>query len=598
MVGAGLRIEDYGLIGDCQTAALVGRNGSIDWLCWPDFSSPACFASLLGSENNGFWRIAPTEKVLRNAQRYEEQSLVLETTFETESGAIQILDFMPLKQLQSRLIRIVKGLRGSVSVRGELALRFGYGSAVPWVVRTNNGIRAVAGPDLVELHTSAPLRGEDLRTISEFTVSEGESIPFILTYVNYGDFQRNIPNQVPDTTQEHQRTLNFWREWIAKCTYQGPYREAVERSLITLKALTFARTGGIVAAPTTSLPENIGGARNWDYRCCWIRDTTFTLLALMNAGYYDEAGAWMQWLHRAVAGSPDQVQIMYGISGERLLPEWTVKFLPGYENSSPVRIGNAASEQLQLDMYGEVLDASFWMYSHDGLDFSEAFAILRKLVTHLEEIWQEPDQGIWEVRGSAAHFTYSKVMAWVAFDRAIKLAELGRLEAPIKRWKQLRDDIHDEVCTKAFNQRLNSFVQSYGSEQLDASTLLISMVGFLPADDPRMRGTVESIERNLMEDGLVKRYETAKTDDALGEPEGKFLACSFWQVNNLYFLGRRKDAETLFHRLLSLSNELGLLAEEYDTARQRLVGNFPQAFSHISLIGTAYRLSKRNEWEN
>ncbi len=592
-----LLIEDYAIVGDCETAALVGRNGSVDWLCWPNFPSAACFANLLGSEENGFWRIAPVEKSIKTSRRYQEGSLVLETTFETESGAIQIVDFMPPRDAHSSLIRIVKGLRGSVQVCGELAVRFGYGADVPWVVRTERGIRAVAGPDLVELHTAAPLRGEDLRTISEFQVSAGESVSFVLTYGTYGDFREEIPREPVNADEEYARTLKFWRDWIEKSAYDGAYRQAVERSLITLKALTFARTGGIVAAPTTSLPEEIGGVRNWDYRYCWLRDTTFTLLAFMNAGYYDEAIDWMQWLHRAIAGSPDQVQIMYGISGERRLTEWDLKSLSGYENSSPVRIGNAASEQLQLDIFGEVLDASFWVYRHLKVDISETFCVLRAMVEHLETIWQQPDEGIWEVRGAPQHFTYSKVMAWVAFDRAIKLTEEAKFDAPIDRWRRVRDQIHEEVCTKAFNRRLNSFVQAYDSDRLDASALLIPMVGFLPADDPRIRGTVSAIENHLMQDGLVMRYRTEETQDGVAGSEGKFLACSFWLVSNLNMIGRREEAIALFERLLSLTNGVGLLSEQYDSARKRMLGNFPQAFSHIAIIGTAFRLTQSEHVE-
>lgn len=590
--GCVLNIEDYALIGDCETAALVGRNGSIDWLCWPNFASAASFASLLGSEENGFWRIAPKENVVQSTRRYVEHSLILETTHETEDGTVQVVDFMPIHGKHSSVIRVAKGLRGEVSMRSELALRFCYGQAVPWVTRTNTGIRAVAGPDAVTLDTSAPLKGENLRTVSEFTIRKGESVSFTLTYGTYGDYREHSPHQPVDVDQAYLQTHRFWREWASRCTYRGPYRELVERSLITLKALTFRPTGGVIAAPTTSLPENIGGVRNWDYRYCWLRDTTFTLLALMNGGYYDEAQDWMQWLRRTIAGSPYRVQIMYGISGERTLAEWEIKSLSGYEMSSPVRIGNAAAEQLQLDIYGEVLDAFFWTYRKLGQNCAGDFSLLRLLVEHLETVWEKPDHGVWEVRGGAKHFTYSKVMAWVAFDRAIKIAETGKMEAPLTRWKQARDLIHQQVCEKAFNTRLKSFVQYYGSEQLDASLLLMAIVGFLPPEDPRIRGTVEAIEHHLTQDGLVMRYDTSKTEDGLPGSEGKFLACSFWLVSNLKLIGREADAHKLFERLISLTNDVGLLSEEYDTKRKRLVGNFPQAFSHIALIGVAYHLTK------
>ncbi len=587
-----LDIGDYALIGDCETSALVGRNGSIDWLCWPNFASAACFARLLGTKENGFWRIAPTHKAVRTSRQYQEHSLVLETRYETKAGAVQVIDFMPVRGKHSHIVRIVKGIRGKVEMRGELALRFSYGAAVPWVTRTKTGIRAVAGPDAVELRTTAPLEGEHLKTLSDFTVSKGESVSFTLTYGTYGDYRNASPSEPLDVNRAYEQTRAFWRKWMSACTYRGKYGAEVERSLITLKALTFRPTGGVVAAPTTSLPEDIGGVRNWDYRYCWLRDTTFTLLALMNGGYYDEARDWMQWLRRTIAGSPDQVQIMYGISGERTLAEWKIQSLPGYENSSPVRVGNAASEQLQLDIYGEVLDAFFFTYGKLGHESAGDFNLLRSLVEHLETIWKEPDAGIWEVRGGPKHFTYSKVMAWVAFDRAVKLAKAIKADAPIERWEKTRDAIHKQVCKKGFSKRRNSFVQHYGSRQLDASVLLLAMVGFLPPEDPRIRGTVEAIERHLMQGGLVMRYDTSKTDDGLPGSEGKFLACSFWLATNLKLIGRDEDALKLFERLLRLANDVGLLSEEYDTERERLVGNFPQAFSHIALIEAAYHLTQ------
>jgi len=586
-----LRIEDYSLIGDCETAALLGRDGSIDWLCWPNFASAACFAKLLGTEENGFWKIAPRDKILRTSRRYEPHTLVLETTHETKSGVVLVKDFMPLRERHARLIRLVEGLRGKVAMCGELALRFDYGQAVPWVTRTEDGLKALAGPDSVWLHTTAPLEGKGLRTVSDFSVGQGQTVAFVLTYGDYGDYRERSAGPTVDVSKAYEDTRRFWTEWTARSTYNGPYQEIVERSLITLKALTYAPTGGIVAAPTTSLPEDIGGERNWDYRYCWLRDSTFTLLALMNGGYHSEARDWMQWLRRTVAGKPDQAQIMYGIAGERLLPEWEIDALPGYENSRPVRIGNAASGQLQLDTYGELLDTFFWASHALTRDLRTAeFALLRAIVVHLESIWQLPDEGIWEVRGGRKHFIYSKVMAWVAFDRAIKIAEIYGFEAPVRRWKKTRAAIHRQVCEQGFNKRLNSFVQYYGAKHIDASNLLLAIVGFLPPDDPRILGTVDAVEKHLMPDGLVMRYETSKTSDGLPGSEGTFLACSFWMVATLKLIGRDSDAEKLFARLLSLTNDLGLLSEEYDTKRKRLVGNFPQALSHISLIGAACSL--------
>jgi GH15 family glucan-1,4-alpha-glucosidase len=586
-----LRIEDYALIGDLTTAALVGRNGSIDWLCWPYFPSESCFASLLGTEDNGFWKIAPVGKVVRTRRRYEDHTLILETTFETEKGKVQLVDFLPPRHQHSRVVRLVKGLAGEVAMRSELAIRFSYGSAVPWVTRTKHGIRAVAGPDSVELRTTASLKGEDLRTIAEFCVRAGECVPFTLVYGTYGDYSENGNVPVLNADELYDRTKQFWSDWASQMNYEGEYRDQVERSLITLKALTFAPTGGIVAAPTTSLPEDIGGIRNWDYRYCWLRDTTFTLLALINGGFYDEARAWMHWLRRTIAGSPDQVQIMYGVSGQRTLVEWELATVKGYENSKPVRIGNAASQQLQIDIYGEVLDAFYWSYDSLGDKGAEDFALIRTLIEHLETVWQSPDQGIWEVRGGPKNFTYSKVMAWVAFDRAIKIAQKNGLDAPLERWQKVRSTIHTQICEKGFNPQLNSFVQHYGSDQLDASLLLMAMVGFLPAQDPRIRSTVEAIERHLVEDGLVIRYDTSRSDDGLKGSEGKFLACSFWLASNLKMIGREKDARKLFERLLGLLNDVGLLSEEYDTKQNRFCGNFPQALSHIALIGAASHLT-------
>ena len=584
-------IEEYALIGDGRTAALVGRDGSIDWLCWPNFGSAACFAKLLGSDQNGFWKLAPKNSVCKVTRRYEPHTLILETCFETNTGSVQILDYMPLRSAHSQIIRTVKGVCGRVQMQGELALRFNYGNAVPWVTRINLGLRAVAGPDAVEFQTKAPIEGQSFRTISEFVVEQGESIDFALTYRGFGDYRARSTGAPVNVQKAYDETRRLWTAWAKKCAYDGPHREMVERSLITLKALIYRPTGGIVAAPTTSLPEAIGGTRNWDYRYCWLRDTTFTLLALINSGYKQEARDWMGWLHRSVAGSPEQIQIMYGISGERTLLEYEVS-LPGYENSAPVRVGNAAAGQLQLDTYGEVLDAFFWTYASFGdRNRSEEFGLLRRIVEHLETLWEQPDEGIWEVRGGPKHFTYSKVMTWVAFDRAIKIAEKVSFETPIKRWRQIRDTIHAEVCTRAFDQSLNSFVQHYETKQLDASVLLIALVGFLSPQDPRVLGTISAIETQLMEGGLVMRYDNRESNDGLPGAEGKFLACSFWLVSNLKLIGRDEDAHKLFENLLKLANETGLLSEEYDTVCKRLVGNFPQAFTHVALVGAAYHLA-------
>ena len=581
-------IEDYALIGDCETAALVSRHGSIDWLCWPTFASPACFAALLGSEDNGHWSIAPKSN-FQSTRRYLDHTLVLETTFETETGSAVLVDFMPPRNRNSDVVRIVRGVRGSVDMHMDLVLRFDYGRSVPWVTRMDDRtLRAIAGPDMTALHTLAPVRGEDLTTVSDFTIAEGESLPFVLTYAPSHD---KLPHPVnPDQALHH--TLSFWKDWTTRAHLHGEYAGELERSLITLKALTYRHTGGIVAAPTTSLPECIGGQRNWDYRFCWLRDATFTLLALMNAGYNEEAFAWRDWLLRAVAGSPDQVQITYGIHGERNLMEWEVGWLDGYAGSKPVRIGNAASAQLQLDCYGEVNDAMLHAHlagmppSQDDVNLHSA------LNNHLAQIWEQPDEGIWEVRGEPQHFTYSKVMAWVAFDRAVKAAEKFRVDIDVKRWSELRDRIHADVCQKGYNAGLGFFTQAYGSDQLDASLLLIPQVGFLPYEDPRVRGTIEAIEKRLTIDGLVLRYRTDETDDGLPAGEGVFIACSFWMVSALRMLGRTEEARRLFERLLTLRNDVGLLAEEYDPRAKRQLGNFPQALSHIALINAAFEFNR------
>jgi GH15 family glucan-1,4-alpha-glucosidase len=581
-------IEDYALIGDCETAALVSRNGSIDWLCLPHFASPACFACLLGTEENGRWSIAP-KAAARCSRRYLPHTLVLETTFETDDGSALLLDFMPLRGRNAHLIRIVRGVRGSVAMCMELVLRFDYGRTVPWVTRLEDGVlRAIAGPDMAVLYSGAAMRGENLKTLSEFTVNPGESVNFVLSY---GPSYDEIPPPA-DAEQALHDTIAFWEEWTGRAHLDGEYADDLERSLITLKALTYRHTGGIVAAPTTSLPEWIGGERNWDYRFCWLRDATFTLLALMNAGYFEEAQAWRDWLLRAVAGSPDQVQIMYGIRGERNLMEWVVPWLAGYENSKPVRVGNAASEQLQLDVYGEVADAM--LHAHlAGMPPSDAdISLHRSLSRHLETIWEFPDQGIWEVRGEPQHFTYSKVMAWVAFDRAVKGMETFGVTGHITHWREVRDTVHRDICQKAYDPELGSFTQAYGSKQLDASLLLIPQVGFLPWTDPRIRGTVEAVEKHLMQDGFLLRYRTEKVNDGLPPGEGVFLACSFWMVSALRMLGRTEDARQLFERLLSLRNDVGLLAEEYDPRAKRQLGNFPQALSHISLINAALEFNR------
>ena len=585
----GARIEDYGLIGDCETAALVSKDGSIDWLCWPRFDSGACFAALLGNSKNGRWRIAPAQAKSRITRRYRPATLILETTFTTADGEVTVIDFMPLREQASHLVRLVVGTRGTVAIRTELVIRFDYGQSVPWVKRTENGdLLAISGPDMVVLRTPVEMRGEQLTSVGEFTVSAGETIPFVLMYV-----QSHLPAPDPvDAEDALRQTQNFWEEWTSVHKSTGPYAPFVLRSLITLKALTYLPTGGIVAAPTTSLPEQLGGPRNWDYRFCWLRDATLTLLALMNSGYYDEACAWRDWLLRAAAGSPSQIQIMYGLAGEKRLAEWEVPWLAGYEGSRPVRIGNAAADQLQLDVFGEVLDAMHQARVGGLQPLADAWDFQRVLMSHLEEIWPLEDEGIWEVRGGRRHFTYSKMMAWVAFDRTIRSAEAFGLEGPIDHWRKLRAQIHAEVCDKAFNPKIGAFMQSYGSEHLDASALLIPVVGFLPPSDPRVAGTVEAIERKLMTNGFVLRYDTDVTQDGLPPGEGAFLACSFWLADAYILLGRRDDARKLFERLLTLCNDLGLLSEEYDPAGKRLLGNFPQAFSHIALVITAHNLDR------
>jgi GH15 family glucan-1,4-alpha-glucosidase len=586
------KIEDYAVIGDCETAALVGRDGSIDWLCWPRFDSDACFAALLGKPEHGRWLIAPARGGAHASRRYRGDTLILETDFECEEGTVTLIDFMPIRGQASDVVRIVVGKRGNVAMRFELILRFGYGTLIPWVTRLDDGtLRGIVGPDMVVLRSPAALRGEDLKTVGEFTVREGEVLPFVLTY---GPSHLPVPEPI-DAGQALQETEAFWQSWVEGASDAGEWAPAVRRSLVTLKALTYRPTGGMVAAPTTSLPEWPGGPRNWDYRFCWLRDATFTLLALMNGGYLDEAKAWIDWLLRTTAGSPPQIQIMYGLAGERRLSEWEVPWLPGFAQSGPVRIGNAAAQQFQLDVFGEVMDALYQARLHglDGEKVSWAFALA--LMEHLESIWQEPDKGIWEVRGPPQHFTYSKVMAWVAFDRAVKSCVQFGLDGPVERWKAIAAKIHEEVCANAFNPEIGAFVQAYGSSLLDASVLLMGLVGFLPCSDPRLASTVDVIQRDLTHDGLVLRYSTEKTEDGLPPGEGVFLACSFWLADNLVLLRRNAEARTLFKRLLSLRNDVGLLAEEYDPRSRRLLGNFPQAFSHVALVNTAYNLAHRHK---
>jgi GH15 family glucan-1,4-alpha-glucosidase len=584
-----LRIEDYALIGDCQSAALVGRDGSIDWLCWPRFDSPACFAALLGTPEHGRWKISPKDPAITK-RRYRPDTLVLETEFETNDGAVTLIDFMPVRGSQSDLVRMVVGRRGRVAMDMEFILRFDYGSSIPWLVRLpdGNGVRAVSGPDLAVLCTAVPLENKDFRTVAEFEVGAGETVSFVLTYApSHGEAPAAVnPADALDETER------FWREWAGRCTVRGEWAEPVRRSLIALKALTYAPTGAIVAAPTTSLPEKIGGVRNWDYRYCWLRDATLTLLVLMDAGYYDEAKAWREWLVRAVAGSPAQMQIMYGVGGERRLPEWEIDWLPGYENSRPVRVGNAAAAQLQLDVYGELVDALYQACKGGLARHHIAWDLQVALLQHLEKVWVQPDEGLWEVRGPPRHFTHSKVMAWVAFDRAVKMVEAFELPGPVERWREVRERIHRDVCRNGFSEKRGCFVQSYGSEELDAALLLIPITGFLPATDPRALATVEAIQRELTVNGLVLRYLTHESIDGLPPGEGVFLACSFWLADNFCLQGRWDEARALFKRLVGLCNEVGLLAEQYDPVGRRFLGNFPQAFSHIALVNTALNLSE------
>ncbi|MEU4264981.1 MULTISPECIES: glycoside hydrolase family 15 protein [Streptomycetaceae] len=590
------RIEDYALIGDMQTAALVCRDGTADWLCLPRFDSHAVFAGLLGTEEHGFWRLGPArpegaQPAAADRRRYRGDSLVLESEWDTPRGTVRVTDFMPPRDGAPQLIRIVEGVSGRVPMRSELRMRFSYGRVTPWVHKVDGRTVAVAGPDSVWLDTQADTYGRNLTTYSDFTVAPGDRIAFTISWQP----SHHEPPALPDPEGSLEATENFWREWVEQCTYHGPYREAVVRSLITLKALTYAPTGGIVAAPTTSLPEDIGGSRNWDYRYTWLRDAAITLSSLLRTGYREEARAWREWLLRAVAGDPENLQIMYGIAGERELGEAELDWLPGYESSGPVRVGNGAANQLQLDVYGEVTEALHLAHMTGLTRNDYAMGLQLKLIEYLEKHWEEPDEGIWEVRGPRRHFVHSKVMAWVAVDRTIKLIESGDTDGPLERWLRLREDIHRDVCERGYDKERNTFTQSYGSKELDASLLLIPQMGFLPPDDKRVIGTIEAIQRELStEDGFVLRYPTAGENagvDGLEGDEGAFLACSFWLADDLAMIGRVDEARQLFEKLLSLRNDLGLLAEEWDARLQRQVGNFPQAFSHVPLIDTALRLT-------
>jgi GH15 family glucan-1,4-alpha-glucosidase len=583
-----LPLEQYGFIGDCQSGALVGSNGAIDWLCLPRFDSPACFAALLGTPEHGRWQLSPAGDGWSARQRYRGETMILETEFSSPAGAVRIIDFMSLRSTVADVVRIVEGVRGTVEMQMHLTLRSDYGVVVPWVVGTGNGLRAIAGPDQWRLRTSVPLVNEQFETRARFTVAQGQRVHFDLTW---SESHLDEPEGL-ECDRALDDTERFWTGWVSRCIHDGPWRDAVVRSALTLKALTYAPTGGIVAAPTTSLPEHLGGVRNWDYRYCWLRDATFTLLALMRAGYAQEAQAWREWLVRAAAGKPSQVQIMYGIAGERRLAEYELPHLPGYEGSRPVRIGNRAHEQFQLDVFGEVMDALHQAWKHGLEDNESGWRIERAIVEFLESNWNRPDYGIWEVRGPARHFTHSKVMAWVGLDRAIKSADHLGFDGPVERWKALRGQVHAEICEKGFDPDLGSFVQSYGSKELDASLLMMALVGFLPPGDPRNVGTVEAIQRHLANGAFVSRYQARPDVDGLPPGEGAFLLCSFWLVDNLALMGRRDAACVLYDRILEARSQTGLLSESYDVDARRLVGNYPQAFSHVGLINTAINLTE------
>jgi len=584
-----MRLEDYALLGNCQSAALVSSDGSIDWLCFPRFDSPACFAALLGDADNGRWMLRPRE-YLMVSRKYRQGTLILETEFRTAQGAVRIIDCMLPDVEVPTLIRMVEGIEGKVRMMMELVIRFDYGSIIPWVTRNPfGGVKAVAGPDTVRLRTTVPLTGQNLKTYADFEVSEAERIPFVMTWT---PSHAATPSEIENPDEAITHCTSWWQEWISRCSYEGRYEDAVHRSLITLKALTYNRTGGMVAAPTTSLPEDLGGVRNWDYRYCWLRDSTFTLYSLLIAGYREEARGWKEWLLRAVAGTPSQVNVMYGLRGERRLTEFELPWLKGYEGSRPVRVGNGAHNQLQLDVFGELLD-SFHVGRLTGLDTDKAsWRVESKLVEFVEEAWKRPDSGIWEVRGPEQHFTHSKVMAWVAVDRAVKAVEQFGYEGPLERWKKVAAEMHAEICEKGFDAELGSFVQAYGSKTLDASLLLMALVGFLPADDARIKGTVNAIQKRLTRNGFVLRYSTSETADGLTGDEGAFIACTLWLADNLILQGRVEKAGEIFERVCSIRNDVGLLAEEYNTGLDRMVGNFPQAFSHVALINTAFNLAK------
>ena len=589
--GGYMKLEDYGFIGDTHTGALVGINGSIDWLCTPRFGNAACFAALLGDEENGCWRINPRKPVLKASHAYRHETLILETIFETEDGAVKLIDYMPPRGKYRDVVRIVEGVRGRVEMESKLIIRFDYGLTIPWVQQSNEGLTAVAGPNALVFRADVPTFGENLSTVARFSVGEGERKSFILTW-----YPSHEPPPSPiNSWHSLIETENYWHKWAARCTYQGEWRDAVVRSLLVLKALTYVPTGGIVAALTTSLPEKLGGVRNWDYRCCWLRDATFTLYSLMQSGYTEEAAAWSHWLLRAVAGDPSQLQILYGAMGERRLTEIELPHLKGYENSSPVRIGNAASEQFQLDVYGEVMDAMH-LAREMNIDCDPAYWHLqRHLIDFVEAHWTDPDEGIWEIRGPRRHFTHSKVMAWVAIDRAVRSVEDFGFDGDVERWRKLRQVIHDEICLKGFHPKRKAFTQFYGSEKLDASLLMIPLVGFLPTNDERVRSTVDLIKKELLINGYVLRYDPRGSAlvDGLPPGEGAFLPCTFWLVDCLHLMGEEKEAREIFQRLLDVRSSLGLLAEEYDTEQRRLIGNFPQAFSHVSLINTARNLSPK-----
>lgn len=581
------RIEDYALIGDCQTAGLVSQTGSIDWLCFPRFDSPACFAALLGTPEHGRWRIAPAGRIESQSRRYRSKTLILETESETAQGRVRMIDFMPPRTREPDVVRIVEGLEGVVSMEMELCIRFDYGVVVPWVRHQGSSVRATAGPDTIDVHSSTAMHGEEMQTVARFDVEAGQRIPFTLTWSRTHEAVPEFRN----ANEQLRNTERWWRDWCDRCTYDGEWYDAVLRSLITLKALTYSRTGGLVAAATTSLPEYPGGVRNWDYRFCWLRDASFTLHALISGGYLEEAKRWRDWLVNAVAGNPAQAQIMYSVTGERRLTELELDSLPGYEDSRPVRIGNAAANQFQLDIYGEVMETLHVARRHGLSPDENAWRVQRALLGHLEAVWQQPDEGIWEVRGPRKHFTHSKVMAWLAFARGVQAVEEYGLDGDATGWRRLRDTIHEEVCRKGFCDRRQSFVQSYDSEHLDASLLVLPLVGFLPPEDPRVQGTVAAVQQHLMRDGLLYRYQTSQQLDDLPPGEGAFFLCAFWLTENLALQGRLQEAREMFERMLSLRNDVGLLSEEYDASRDRMLGNFPQALSHLALVNAASHLS-------